>query len=150
MAQGLIMIDSKAKILMTNVRFRQMYQLPPEIIGADTTLGDILAYRAEKGLFTGNVEDFLTAILGRIAKGKPSIHEVPLADGRIIRVSEQPMSGGGWVSTHEDFTEQRRAERILQRTEQFLATIIENIPEGIVAKDANICATFSSTVRPKK
>lgn len=136
MAQGLIMIDSKAKILMTNVRFRQMYQLPPEIIGADTTLKDILAYRAEKGLFTGNVEDFLKAILGRIAKGKPSIHEVPLADGRIIRVSEQPMSGGGWVSTHEDFTEQRRAERILQRTEQFLATIIENIPEGIVAKDA--------------
>src|SRR5204862_1666071 len=31
---------------------------------------------------------------------------------------------------------QRRRQRILERTEQFLATIIENIPEGIVAKDA--------------
>jgi len=143
MAQGLIMIDSKARVLMTNVRFRQMYQLPPEMIGPDTTLRDILAYRAEKGLFTGNVEDFLKALLARIAKGKPSTNELPIADGRIIRVSEQPMAGGGWVSTHEDFTEHRRAERILQRTEQFLATIIENIPEGIVAKDArNLCYVF--------
>lgn len=59
-----------------------------------------------------------------------------LADGRVIRVSEQPMAGGGWVATHEDFTEQRRAERILERTEQFLVAVIENIPEGIIAKDA--------------
>jgi PAS domain S-box-containing protein len=78
----------------------------------------------------------MAAILSRIATGKPSINEISLADGRVLRVSEQPMAGGGWVSTHEDFTEQRRAERTLARTEQFLVTIIENIPEGIVAKDA--------------
>ena len=136
MAQGLVMIDSKAKILMTNRRFRTMYQLPRDIIGPDCTLRDILTYRAEKGLFPGNIEEFMAAILSRIAKGKPSINEISLADGRVLRVSEQPMAGGGWVSTHEDFTEQRRAERTLARTEQFLVTIIENIPEGIVAKDA--------------
>jgi PAS domain S-box-containing protein len=136
MAQGLLMIDSKAKILMTNQRFRTMYQLPRDIVGPDCTLRDILTYRAEKGLFPGNIEEFMAAILSRIAKGKPSINELSLADGRVFRVSEQPMAGGGWVSTHEDFTEQRRAERILARTEQFLVTIIENIPEGIVAKDA--------------
>src|ERR1019366_9410096 len=120
MAQGLLMIDSKAKILMTNVRFRTMYDLPPGIFGPDTTLTDILTYRAEKGLFLGNIDEFMAAILARIAKGKPSINEISLADGRVLRVSEQPMAGGGWVSTHEDFTEQRRAERTLARTEQFL------------------------------
>lgn len=150
MAQGLIMIDSKAKVLMTNVRFREMYQLPPEMIGPDTTLRDILIYRAEKGLFTGSVEGFLESVLGRIAKGKPSTRELSVADGRIIRVSEQPMAGGGWVSTHEDFTEHRRAERILHRTEQFLVAIIENIPEGIVAKDArNLCYVFVNRAAEK-
>jgi PAS domain S-box-containing protein len=136
MPHGLAMMDSKTKILMTNVRFREMYELPPEIIGPATTLRDILTYRTEKGLFKGNIDEFLKAILGRIAGGKPSINEFTLADGRVFRVSEQPMAGGGWVSTHEDFTEQRRAERILARTEQFLATIIENVSEAIVAKDA--------------
>jgi PAS domain S-box-containing protein len=112
-----------------------MYEIPPEIIGPHTTLRDILAYRVEKGLFTGNIDDFLKAILGRIASGKPSINEFAIGDGRVFRVSEQPMAGGG-VSTHEDFTEQRRAERILERTERFLATIVESVSEAIVAKDA--------------
>jgi PAS domain S-box-containing protein len=136
MAQGVVMMDSKTKILMTNRRFRDMYQLPLEIFGPDCTLRDVLTYRKEKGLFAGNVDEFITAILRRIAKGKPAITENTLADGRIIRKSEQPMAGGGWVSTHEDFTEQRRAARILERTERFLATIVENVTEAITAKDA--------------
>ncbi len=136
MAQGLIMVDAKGKILITNRRFRAMYQLPPEAIGPDTTLRDIIAYRAEKGLFLGDIDKFLTKVLDRIAKGKPTITEFPIADGRLVRVSEQPADGGGWVSTHEDFTEQRRAERILARTERFLVTVLENIPQAIVAKDA--------------
>jgi PAS domain S-box-containing protein len=135
MAHGLVMTDSKTKILMTNARFRTMYQLPPGIIGPDTTLRDILTYRAEKGLFMGNVDEFMAAILARIAKGAASTSEYPIADGRILRVTEQPMAGGGWVATHEDFTEQRRAARILERTERFLATIIENVTQAIVAKD---------------
>ncbi|MFH1342601.1 MAG: PAS-domain containing protein [Pseudomonadota bacterium] len=136
MAQGLVMFDSKTKILMTNIAFRTMYELPPHIIQAETTLRDILVYRAGKDLFTGNIDDFMVDVLDRIARGKPSVRELSLADGRIIRVSEQPMAGGGWVSTHEDFTEQRRGQRILERTEQFLVAVIENVPEGIIAKDA--------------
>lgn len=136
MPQGLVMFDSKAKILTTNIGFRTMYELPPHIIQSETSLRDILVYRANKGLFTGNVDDFMVDVLDRIAKGKPSVRDLSLADGRVIRVSEQPMAGGGWVSTHEDFTQQRRAERILERTEQFLVAVIENIPEGIIAKDA--------------
>jgi PAS domain S-box-containing protein len=136
MPQGLVMFDSKAKVLMTNIGFRTMYELPPHIIQPETTVRDILTYRASKGLFTGNIDDFMVDIFDRIAKGKPSIRDMNLADGRIIRISEQPMAGGGWVATHEDFTEQRRAQRILERTEQFLVAVIENVPEGIIAKDA--------------
>jgi diguanylate cyclase (GGDEF)-like protein len=33
-----------------------------------------------------------------------------LGDGRIIAVVSQPMAGGGWVATHEDITERRRAQ----------------------------------------
>jgi PAS domain S-box-containing protein len=46
------------------------------------------------------------------------------------------MDGAGWITTHEDYTEQRRAERILERTERFLVTVLENVPVAIVAKDA--------------
>jgi PAS domain S-box-containing protein len=135
MAQGLVMMDAKGKILLANQRFRTMYQLPAEIIGPATTLRNLLEYRAENGLFLGDIDQFMTAILNRIAAGEPTVTEFPIADGRLFRVSEQPMAGGGWVSTHEDFTGQRRAERILARTERFLATVLENVPQAIVAKD---------------
>jgi PAS domain S-box-containing protein len=136
MAQGLVMIDSKAKILIANTQYKKMYQLPPELFGPNCTLADVLEYRAKIGLFVGNVQAAVEAILTRVAKGKQAITELSIADGRIIRVSEQPMDGGGWVATHEDFTEHRRAARVLARTERFLATVIENVTQAIIAKDA--------------
>jgi PAS domain S-box-containing protein len=136
MVQGLIMIDAKGRVLMANRSYRTMYRLPQEIIGPDCTLRDLLEFRAENGLFQGDIDKYMAAILQRIAKGSPSTTEVALPDGRLIRISEQPMAGGGWVSTHEEFTEQRRAARILERTERLLVTVLENIPQAIVAKDA--------------
>jgi PAS domain S-box-containing protein len=136
MAQGLVMVDSKARILVANAQYRKMYQLPPELLGPDCKLGDVLEYRASKGLFTGDVQAMVDAILARISKGKQVVTEQSLPDGRVIRISEQPMEGGGWVATHEDCTQQQRAEQVLVRTERFLATILENVTQPIVAKDA--------------
>lgn len=136
MAQGLVMIDSKARILVANAQYRKMYALPPELLGPDCKLGDVLQYRASNGLFTGDVQGMVDTILARISRGKQVVVEQRLADGRLIRVSEQPMDGGGWVATHEDVTQQQRAEQVLARTERFLATVLENVTEAIVAKDA--------------
>jgi HAMP domain-containing protein len=109
MAQGLIMIDSRGKVLTANRRYRTMYKIPSDVITPDSTLRDLLAYRAKHGMFKGDINKFISSILERVAKGEPSTTEVELPDGRLIRVSEEPMDGGGWVATHEDCTERRRA-----------------------------------------
>jgi PAS domain S-box-containing protein len=136
MAQGLIMIDSRGKVLTTNRRYRTMYDVSSEIVGPNTTLREILEYRAQNGMFQGSIDKFMSSILERVSKGKPSVTEVALPDGRLISISEEPMDGGGWVATHDDCADRRRAERILERTERFLATVLESIPQAIVAKDA--------------
>ena len=39
-------------------------------------------------------------------------HEVKSAEaGRVISIINRPMPGGGWVATHEDISERRKAER---------------------------------------
>jgi len=136
MPQGLIMLDSKANVLVVNSRYKEMYGLSVEVSKPGCSLKDIVKHRAKIGLFTGNVDDYVAKIQARIVERKPSVNDIELADGRIVRVSERAMAGGGWVATHEDFTEQRRVQRILERTEKLLLTIIENVPEAIVAKDA--------------
>lgn len=135
MPQGLIMLDSKANVVAMNANYRRIYNLP-ETIQAGSTLEEILQHRVESGLFSGDVAKYVAAVLARIAKREPAANEITLNDGRIIKIYERPMDGGGWVSVQEDVTEQRQRERILQRMERFLATIIENVAEGIIAKDA--------------
>ena len=48
-----------------------------------------------------------------LKQGKTFTLNIELNDGRIIAVVNQPMEGGGWVATHEDITERKRAEREL-------------------------------------
>ncbi|CAN5423095.1 hypothetical protein BH11PSE4_BH11PSE4_09840 [soil metagenome] len=134
MPQGMVMLNAAAEVLLVNARYRKMYGLPAEI-KAGSSLSDILHHRARNGLFTENIAKYLAAIIDRIAKREPSISEIELTDGRVVRISEQPMAGGGWVATHDDLTEQRRTQRTLQRTERLLVTVIENIPDAIVAKE---------------
>lgn len=135
MPQGLIMLDGKANVVAMNGNYRQMYNLP-ETIQSGSTLGEILQHRVKSGLFSGDIATYLAAVLARIAKREPAAYEITLNDGRTIRIHERPMDGGGWVSVQEDVTEQRQRQRILEPMERFLATIIENVTEGIIAKDA--------------
>ncbi|MGJ4926591.1 PAS-domain containing protein [Bradyrhizobium sp. HKCCYLS2038] len=136
MAQGLIMLDSFGYVLMVNDQYRKLYSVPASIAKPGAHLREILAHRAKLGLLREKPSEFLAALRERMKQGKAEIVEVELADGRIIRISERPIAGGGWIATHEDFTAQRRNERVLARAEYFLAALLENIPQAVVAKDA--------------
>jgi PAS domain S-box-containing protein len=135
MAQGLIMLDAQANVLVINEQYRKIYGLPSSL-KAGCSLEEILQLRRENGLFSGDVKQYLATIVERISKRQPSSAEIVLGDGRVISIQERPMKGGGWVAVHEDITEQRRNQRILERTERFLATVLENVPQALFARDA--------------
>ncbi|MBV9563671.1 MAG: PAS-domain containing protein [Bradyrhizobium sp.] len=135
MPAGMIMLDSKATVIAINERYRKMYWLP-ETIKAGSSLQEVLQHGVDSGQFAGDAAEHAAAIVKRISKREPTTVEVTLRDQRIIRIQETPIDGGSWGAMHEDITEERQRQRILKRTERFLATLIENIPEGIIAKDA--------------
>ncbi|WP_316166204.1 MULTISPECIES: PAS-domain containing protein [unclassified Bradyrhizobium] len=136
MAQGLIMLDSFGYVLIVNEQYRKLYGVPASVAKPGAHVREILAHRAKLGLLREKPSEFLAALRERMKARRAEIVEVELADGRIIRISERPMEGGGWIATHEDFTAQRRAERKLVRAEYFLAALLENIPQAVLAKDA--------------
>jgi methyl-accepting chemotaxis protein len=61
-------------------------------------------------LFAGDIDSYVKNILEAMSLGKSLEHYVKASDGRIVLAKNEPLPGGGWVSTHEDVTEQRRAE----------------------------------------
>src|SRR4029453_1220546 len=69
--------------------------------------------------------------------GKMIRREVETTDGRLLHVVNRPMANGGWVVTHEDVTERRKAEQERDRNREFLDLIIDNVPATIFVKRAS-------------
>ncbi|SFV37574.1 diguanylate cyclase (GGDEF) domain-containing protein [Devosia crocina] len=107
---GLCMMDAKGRLVICNEPYARIYNLPSEYLRPGTQLEDILGHLFDMGMSAGNTrEDYITWRREVIAKreyGK-TIHEL---NNRIIMMQHHPMKDGGWVSTHEDITEQRQNE----------------------------------------
>jgi diguanylate cyclase (GGDEF)-like protein len=117
MSQGLVMLDSSARLVVCNQRYLEMYGLTPEVIRSGCSLKELLDHRVATGTYYAHdAEKDLVEILAAASQGKDFSKIVRLRDGRIIRLSNHPMEGGGWVSTHEDVTAEMRAEERIAYT----------------------------------
>ncbi len=110
MSQGLCMFDAQTRIVLVNSRYIEMYALSPDIVRPGLPLRDLIQHRKDTGLFSGDVDAYVQRILEAMRSGKDAGVYVQASDGRIVLAKNRPLSGGGWLSTHEDVTEQRRAE----------------------------------------
>src|ERR1043165_9104300 len=108
-----------------------MYKIDPKRIWRGCTIRDLLDARIIAGTFPLDPARYDADLRAALKEGKTYIITVELKDGRGIAVVNQPMADGGWVATHEDITERKRAEQELERTRTFLDTIIENVPSPI-------------------
>ena len=75
-------------------------------------------------------------MLASVREGKTITKIAQVRSGRIHRIVVQPMPAGGWVSTLEDITEQRRAEEQLNEQKIQLDTALNNMSQGLNMFDA--------------
>jgi diguanylate cyclase (GGDEF)-like protein/PAS domain S-box-containing protein len=136
MSQGLCMFDAQARLVICNRRYVEMYGLPPDIVKPGVPLRDLLRYRVAIGTFSGDPDDYSADLQRAIALGQTTKTHVASKNGRIVAIVNQPMEGGGWVATHEDITDLRRAEMERDRNRTFLDTLIEHMPITVTVKDA--------------
>jgi diguanylate cyclase (GGDEF)-like protein len=114
LSQGICMFDGQKRLVVWNQRFAELYQLPPDLLKVGTPHDTIIKDRITRGLLKGGTSDSaakakITA-LAQLPSDAPSRRVDEFADGRLILIVRQPTKDGGWVATHEDITEQRRAE----------------------------------------
>jgi diguanylate cyclase (GGDEF)-like protein len=114
MTQGLCMFDGQKRLLVWNERYTELYQLPPELQKVGTLHRDVIADRISRGILKGDTNASATtaklASLNELPKDVTSSRVDEFTDGRFVLVTRQPMANGGWLATHEDITERRRAE----------------------------------------
>src|SRR5262245_61925732 len=114
MPQGLCMLDGSGRLLLCNERYLEIYRLTPAQAVPGCSLRDLLEHCQAVGTFSGNADRYAAECMARIAQGKLTSTAFEMKDGRIVALANRPIPGGGWIDTHEDITERRRAA--LQRS----------------------------------
>jgi diguanylate cyclase (GGDEF)-like protein len=111
MSQGLCFFDANRRLIVCNDRYVEMYDLPRDRVGPGTSLSDIVDLRFEAGSFPAMSREEYLEWRGKVAvSAEPTDSIVELRNGRTFKIRHRPMPDQGWVATHEDITEQRRAE----------------------------------------
>ncbi|EJW13390.1 putative sensor histidine kinase [Rhodovulum sp. PH10] len=131
MGQGLAMFDADGRLIVCNARYVDLYGLRPLDPKPGTTLQEIVGYRIAAGIVERQVDERSHAV--------PEVDDhwvIPLADGRFIAVFRRMRATGGWVATHTDITDIKRAQDERARAEAEAARSRE---QEIAAKEA--CAT---------
>jgi diguanylate cyclase (GGDEF)-like protein len=108
MVQGLLLFDASQRLVVCNQRYIEMYGLSAAVIKPGCTFHDVLAHRKATGSFLGDVDEYCFRVLRDIGLRRALIIDTP--DGRSIQIVNEPLADGGWVATHEDITERRRAD----------------------------------------
>ena len=138
MTQGLTMFDKAGRLVVSNARYLQMYGLSPDIVMSGCTFRDLVEQRIAAGtFFSVDPEKYIADFHASMTEKNPTSVTMDSTDGRVITVISQPIAdGGGWVVTHEDITERRRAEKERDRSQELANTVIENVPVTIIVQDA--------------
>src|SRR5262245_211636 len=110
MTQGLCMFDAAARLVLCNQRYLSMYGLASDVAKPGVTLRELVGHRKAAGSFLGDPETHCDDVMAAIARGSVARHLADASNGRVIEVVNQPMTGGGWIATHNDVTLQQRAE----------------------------------------
>lgn len=125
MTQGLLLFDSKGRLVISNRRYIDMFGLSPDVVKPGCHLRDLIRHRQERGSFVGDVDAYCARFLDpNSSLVQDTVTSTP--DGRTIRLIFKRSPDGGWATTLEDVTEGRRDQARIEHLAHYDA--LTNLP----------------------
>src|SRR5262249_27613654 len=148
-SQGICLFGADTRLVACNDVYLDIYKLSPQVVKPGCTLLELLRHRKEVGLLGEDPEEYASAILHSIERKHVSTWVIETRDGRFVLAKNHPLADGGWVATHEDITERRRAELAAEAaraeaesaraeanaTHERLLAAFDVVPEGLALFD---------------
>lgn len=139
-----IIVDPHGAIVYTNLAARQLRADQATLNGHDGIGDPLLAYhRAALGLSAADaatLEAALVAVLGGDReRAEAQLVYQAAGESRWLALTIVPFGDGrtgGALVQHHDITAHKQAEAAMERSQTFLTSIVENIPDMVIVKDA--------------
>jgi diguanylate cyclase (GGDEF)-like protein len=118
MGRGLSMFDGEQRLVMCNKAYADIYILPAALTRPGVPLMDILRYHSHRirgeELSKEAAFEWVKDHVARLQQAGHREEIQSLPDGRVIRVTYQPLADGGWVDMQEDITAQRQSDEKIE------------------------------------
>lgn len=112
--RGLSVFDADLRMVAWNRAFLELLDFPADLAFVGASFESFIRYNARRGEYGDQPEE--EAVRERVALAMQFLpHDIERMrpDGRILRITGQPLPGHGFVTLYSDVTEQRRAEQAL-------------------------------------
>ncbi len=125
--QGVTVIDKELNLVTWNRAFVEIMELPDGLMHPGCRFEDVIRVNAERGHYgEGDPEMHVARRIALARRFEPHRFDRTLPNGKVVEVRGTPMKNGGFVTTHSDVTEVRRAAAKLRESVQLLNEIICN------------------------
>ena len=142
---GISVIDHSLNLVVWNRRYIELFDFPDNLIRVGTPIERILRYNAyHREYGPGDSEEHVSQMLANLHSGKPHRYLRYRQDGTVLDIHGSPMTGGGFVYTFHDITQQKRTEEALIRSESNIRIYTDNVPAPIAYFDTQCHYLFTN------
>ena len=141
--QGISVFDDQLRLLKWNQGMIDVLELPPEIVVSNVPFEDLIRVPARRGDYgPGDPEEHVRKRRELALKFQPHSFERVRPGGRTHLVVGKPfhVDGriAGFITTYTDITERKNTELELQRSNEVLQSILDNIPAGVSVANSDL------------
>ena len=138
---GLSVFDTDMQLICWNRQFRELLNIPEEMVQLGVPLDTILRVSAARaGLESPIVDALIGGRLLKLAVQHEIYHERELSGDKILEVRTSPMPQGGIVITYSDITQQVASDAALSRANETLERRVQERTRELVAANTALAA----------
>jgi class 3 adenylate cyclase/PAS domain-containing protein len=143
MPGALVYTNDDLDIVFCNDRFKEIYDVPRELLQPGRAYPAFLRYLAEHGYYgAGDVEAMVARRIRSLRHPTGESFEDHTPDGRWLRILRRRVATGGVVTVMTDVTEQKLTEGELAEKEAQLHVALDNMPGALVYTDRDLNIVF--------
>lgn len=118
--QGISVVDSEQKLVAWNTAYVDMFDYPPEKVRVGVPVAELIEHNIRTGWIDGDPVELARRRVAQMRSGRAYTYERRNPDGRYLRISGNPMPGGGYVTTFADITNDKLREQALVEANELL------------------------------